>query len=102
MSDRAIHLSFIFEAGGIGFLGSLIGIILGVIVNFYLVEIGIDMSFMIRDMDVGYRIQPIMRGTWEISTYAITLASGVLLSMFVAYIPTRRALKMDIPRCLHH
>jgi len=102
MSDRAIHLSFIFEAGGIGLLGAVVGTSLGILVNVYLVEIGIDLGFIMRDVDIGYRIQSIMRGAWSIKTLITSLASGVILSMIVAYIPTRRALKMDIPSCIHH
>ena len=102
MSDRAVHLSFMVEAGGIGLFGSVAGLLLGAMINIYLVDVGIDMSFMMRDMDIGYRIQSIMRGAWDLRTYLTALVSGVFLSMIVAYIPTRRALKMDIPACLHH
>ena len=102
MSDRAIHYSFIFEAGGIGLLGAVTGTSLGILVNYFLVEYGIDLGFIMRDIDMGYRIQSIMRGSWSIKTILTSLSSGVILSMLVAYIPTRRALKMDIPSCLHH
>ena len=102
MSDKAIHLSFIFEAGGIGLLGALIGTAIGVLINVFLVNKGIDLSFIMRDIDIGYRIQSIMRGSWSVKTIITSLASGVILSMIVAYFPTRRALKMDIPSCLHH
>jgi len=102
MKDRHILLSFLFEAGGIGFVGSVIGLALGALGNLYMVNIGIDFGFMMRDMDIGYRIQSIVRGTWNLKSFLVTLASGVGLSMIVAWIPIRRSLKMDIPSCLRH
>ena len=102
MKDRNIQLAFMIEAGGIGLIGSLVGVLLGIGVNFYLVNVGIDLGFLMRDMDMGYRIQSIMRGAWSMSTLVTAFLFGTILSMLVAYIPTRRALKMDIPTCLRH
>lgn len=102
MKDRHILLSFLFEAGGIGFVGSVIGLALGALGNLYMVNIGIDFGFMMRDMDIGYRIQSIVRGTWNLKSIAVTFFSGIVLSMIVAWIPIRRSLKMDIPSCLRH
>ncbi len=102
MHDRSLYILLLTEAGGIGFLGSLAGILLGSLVNVYLVEIGVDFGFMLRDMDFGYRVQSIMRGAWSISTIIKAFLSGVLLSMIVALSPVRRAMKQDIPTCLHH
>ena len=102
MKDSSIQLLFIFEAGGIGLIGAVIGTLLGIIANYFLVEYGINLGFILRDMDIGYRITSIMRGMWSVKTILISLFSGIFLSMLVAYIPTRRALKMDIPSALHH
>ncbi|MBI9096458.1 MAG: ABC transporter permease [Sphaerochaeta sp.] len=102
MKDSHILLSFLFEAGGIGMIGALIGIVLGVLGNLYMVNVGIDFGFMMRDMNMGYRIQSIVRGTWNLKSFGVTFASGIGLSMIVAWIPIRRSLKMDIPSCLRH
>ncbi len=102
MKDSHILLSFLFEAGGIGLVGSVIGLALGALGNLYMVNVGIDFGFLMRDMDIGYRIQSIVRGTWNLRSFVVTLASGVGLSMIVAWLPIRRSLKMDIPSCLRH
>lgn len=102
MKDRDILISFLFEAGGIGLFGSLVGILLGCLVNLYIVNIGFDFGFMFRDMDIGFRIQNVMRGAWSITTITKAFLSGIFLSMIVAIVPIRRALKLDIPTCLHH
>lgn len=100
MKENHIRLAFIFEAGGIGFLGAIVGIVLGVVLNIFLVEIGIDYGTFFRDIDIGYRIQNIMRGAWSIKSLIIAFVSGITLSMVVSLLPIRRALKMDIPACL--
>lgn len=102
MRDRDILLAFLFEAGGIGLLGSVVGILLGCLANLYLVNVGFDFGFMLRDMDIGFRIQNVMRGAWSMPTLIKAFASGIVLSMLVALFPIRRALKLDIPTCLHH
>lgn len=102
MNDRSIQLAFMVEAGGIGLIGSTIGVLLGIAINFYMVNVGIDFGLLMRDMDMGYRIQSSFRGTWSPSTIITAFFFGSILSMLVAWIPTRRALKMDIPSCLRH
>jgi ABC-type lipoprotein release transport system permease subunit len=102
MNDRSIQLAFMVEAGGIGLIGSTIGVLLGIAINFYMVNVGIDFGLLMRDMDMGYRIQSSFRGTWNPSTIITAFFFGSILSMLVAWIPTRRALKMDIPSCLRH
>jgi ABC-type lipoprotein release transport system permease subunit len=102
MPDRQIRWSFLIEAGGIGLIGSIIGVLLGVLFNFYLVNVGINYGMMLRDIDIGYRIQNILRGTWSFKSIIVAFISGIVLSMLVAFLPTRKALKMDIPSCLRH
>ena len=102
MKDNHIRLAFIFEAGGIGLLGALTGIALGALGNIFLVEMGINYGSIFRDMDIGYRVQSVIRGTWSIKSFIITFVSGIGLSMLVSLFPIRRALKMDIPACLRH
>ncbi|MDD3942507.1 MAG: FtsX-like permease family protein, partial [Sphaerochaetaceae bacterium] len=102
MNDRDIQWTFMVEAGGIGLLGSTAGVLLGVLMNLYLTVKGINFGRFMRDMDMGYRIQSSITGVWSLGTIVTAFFFGTILSMAVAYIPTRRALKMDIPSCLRH
>ncbi|MGH0053367.1 MAG: ABC transporter permease [Sphaerochaetaceae bacterium] len=102
MRERDILFSFLFEAGGIGLIGSIVGITLGSLVNIYLINTGLDFGFLFRDMDIGFRIASVMRGAWSVSTMLKAFLAGIFLSMLVAIFPIRRALKLDIPTCLHH
>ena len=102
MSDRQIHLLFILESAGIGLLGSLVGTAAGILANLYLVHYGIDFGFLMREMDLGYRIQSIFRGAWHVRGILTTFTMGILLSVIVSWFPTRRATNQDIPSCLRH
>lgn len=102
MSDSKIRIAFMCEAAGIGFIGSVMGVVLGAIANLYIIYVGIDYGFLLRDMDLGYRIQSIFRGVWNPETMAAAFLIGIFISSLVAFFPTRRALKMEIPACLRH
>jgi ABC-type lipoprotein release transport system permease subunit len=102
MSDKKIRLAFMIEAAAIGLIGSLIGITLGALVNIFMVNKGIDFGMLMRDLDMGYRIQSVFRGMWNFSTMIEAFLAGTILSTLVAYFPTSRALKMSIPACLRH
>ncbi len=102
MSDAKIRIAFMLEATGIGLIGSIAGVILGILANIYLINVGFDFGFMLREVDIGYRIQSIFRGVWNPGTIVTAFFAGTILSALVAYFPTNRALKMDIPACLRH
>jgi ABC-type lipoprotein release transport system permease subunit len=102
MSDGKIRLAFMFEAAGIGLIGSVIGIVLGILANLYIINVGIEFGGLLREMDIGYRIQSIFRGVWNPETIVTAFFAGILISTLVAFFPTSRALKMDIPACLRH
>jgi len=100
MKDSQVKTAFFIEAAGIGVIGSICGIILGVILDFWLVNWGIDFSFMMRQVDSGYRISGIFYGAWNFTTMIQALIIGVFMTVGVAYFPIRRGLKLEITDCL--
>ncbi len=102
MSDKKIRITFMLEAAGIGLIGSAMGVVLGIIANFFIIYVGIDYGFLLRDMDIGYRLQAIFRGVWNPGTMVSAFFAGIIISTLVAWFPTKQALKMDIPSCLRH
>jgi len=102
MTDSQIRFAFLFEAAGIGLIGALVGVLIGAAATFYMVNWGIDFGWMLRDMDVGYRIAGVFRGTWNPAGMLQAFFAGIILATAVSYIPTRKALKMQISNCLRH
>ena len=100
MKDSQVKTAFFIEAAGIGLIGSVFGIILGFGLDFWLVNYGIDFSFFMREMDVGYRISGMFYGAWNFGTMIKALIIGVLMTVVVAYFPIKRGLKLEITECL--
>ncbi len=100
MKDLSVKWLFRIEAAGIGLLGSSAGVLLGVFINIPLIIYGIDYSKMMREGNYGYRMIGIMRGMWHAEAFITAFFAGILLSFLVSFIPTRRALKKDIPSCI--
>lgn len=102
MPDRDIRRLFMLEAGGIGVFGAAIGVALGAALTALMVYVGIDYSSIIRDMDIGYRIVGTMRGAWNPGTMVAAGIIGIVLTTLVAWVPTRRAIRMSITDALRH
>jgi len=103
MTDRQMILVYMMEAGFLGFIGSLLGIILGCIINYPMVKYGVDFSAL-ADMTggegIGFRVTSLFRSMWNVP---VIIGSGIvatLISSFMAYFPVRRALKMPITESL--
>ena len=98
MTDKEMIMVYMLEAGFLGLIGSVLGIILGCIVNYPMVAYGIDFSAMADTLSggIGFRTTGLFRSVWNIP---LIIGSGIvatLLSSFMAFFPTRRALKMPI------
>jgi ABC-type lipoprotein release transport system permease subunit len=102
MKDGSIRLAFLFEAGGIGLIGTLAGIVIGLGVNWYMVNYGIDFSNLMGQMDIGYRVTGVFRSAWHPQAYLGGFVFGVLAAMVFSFIPSSRALKMEITECLRY
>jgi ABC-type lipoprotein release transport system permease subunit len=98
MTDGQMVMAYVLEAGFLGFIGSLMGIVLGCLINIPMVKYGIDFSDMIEQMggDMGFRVAGNFRGTWKIGTIISSGIIATVLSAFMAFLPTRRANKMAI------
>jgi len=103
MTDRQMILVYMLEAGFLGFIGSVLGIILGCAINYPMVKYGIDFSAFVDVMGgegIGFRVTSLFRSMWNIP---VIIGSGVvatLISSFMAFFPVRRALKMPITESL--
>ena len=98
MTDRQMITAYMLEAGFLGFIGSILGIILGCAINYPMVKHGLDFSAMADTLGggIGFRVTTVMRSAWNIP---IIFGAGIfatLLAACMAYFPTKRAVRMSI------
>jgi ABC-type lipoprotein release transport system permease subunit len=98
MTNKQMIMTYMLEAGFLGFIGSVLGIILGCIINYPMVETGIDFSAMADTLSggIGFRTTGVFRSMWNIPLIIGTGVVATLLSSFMAFFPTRKAVRMPI------
>jgi ABC-type lipoprotein release transport system permease subunit len=86
------------EAGFIGFIGSVFGVILGCIINYPMVVHGWDLTAMADAMagGIGFRTTGVFRSVWNIPLIFGTGIGATLIASCMAFFPTRKAVKMRI------
>jgi ABC-type lipoprotein release transport system permease subunit len=102
MTDGQLIGTYMMEAGMVGLLGALFGILFGCLINIPMVKYGVDFSAMADQVggDFGYRIAASFKSAWNIP---VIIGSGVIaaiLSSLMAFLPVKRALKMPITESL--
>jgi ABC-type lipoprotein release transport system permease subunit len=99
MSDSDLILTYMLEAGMIGFLGACSGILIGCLINIRLVNIGVDLTATYEQMSnsgVGYRIRGIFHGAWNVPAIISTGVVAIVIPAISAFFPIHRTLKMSI------
>jgi ABC-type lipoprotein release transport system permease subunit len=98
MTDGQMIIAYMLEAGFLGFIGSVLGMALGCAINYPMVKYGLDLSIMADVMEggIGFRVTTILRSAWNIPIIFITGIAATILASFMAYFPTKRAVKMPI------
>ena len=100
MTNREIILNFIFESGAMGFLGGVLGLVLGAIVTWYLIQYGWDMSNYVGDISYGYRVSAVFRSKWDPGMMITSLIFSTISASIISTFPARRALKRSISETL--
>ena len=102
MTDKQMIMTYMLEAGFLGFIGSILGIILGCIINYPMVAYGIDFSAMADTIGggIGFRTSGLFRSVWNIPLIIGTGIGATLIASCMAFFPTRKAVKMAITESL--
>lgn len=100
MTDREIILNFIFESGAMGFLGGVLGLILGASITWYLIRFGWDMSNYVGDLSYGYRVSAVFHSRWDPGMMTTALVFSTISASIISVFPARRALKRNISETL--
>jgi ABC-type lipoprotein release transport system permease subunit len=102
MTNGQMIFMYMIEAGFLGLIGSVSGIIAGCLLNIPMVKYGVDFSEMMEQMggNMGYRIAGNFRGTWRPGVIIGSGIAATILASLMALIPARRATKMEITESL--
>ncbi|NQU18420.1 MAG: ABC transporter permease [Candidatus Saganbacteria bacterium] len=96
MKRSQIIRLFVLEGAMIGVMGSIVGCLLAVLLNFPFVKYGLNWGFLMRDMgDIGYRVTGVSRGVWNINMIVGAFIFGIVVSAITSIYPARVASKMD-------
>lgn len=99
MRDGEVLFCFIFEGAFIGFLGAVIGLLLGFILNLYLIYYGIDLSAF-KDMELGYRVMNVMKGIWNPGSFLFAFIFSIIAPALISIYPSRKAINIEIIQAL--
>ena len=102
MYDRELRTSLMMEAAAIGLIGGILGLVLSLPFNAFLVNTGFDLSWMIEKVGVDLPFSGRLRGAWHARTMVMSVAVGAFLSFAVSVIPARRAMKLSVVEALRH
>ncbi|MCL2802048.1 MAG: FtsX-like permease family protein [Treponema sp.] len=102
MTDKQMVITYMLEASFLGFIGSILGIILGCIINYPVVETGFDFSSFsdVLSNGIGFRTTAIFRSMWNIPLIIRSGIAATLLASLMAILPTLRAIKKPITESL--
>jgi len=104
MHEKEIIFVFMGEAAGIGFIGGVIGIIIGSLGIWMFNLYGLDMSFFTGggDINYGFPLTGIIYAGWELSSYIFVFVYGMIVSILASILPARWAARKDPVKSIYH
>ena len=99
--DGEIRWMFTFEAAGIGLIGAIVGLILGALLVWHAVAVGIDYG-VLMEIEMDFRFDGVLYGVWHFSSMIAAALFAVVIAGVVALVPTRRMLRRRITDSLRH
>ena len=101
MRDGEVLWNFIFEGAAIGFLGAILGVFIGLILNSYLVYHGFNWWSSLGDTDIGYRVTlDVVKGVWNPGSFIFAFLFSTIVPALISIYPSRKAIKMEITQAL--
>lgn len=99
MTDRQVVRLFAVEGLIIGVLGGLMGVIIGSLINWYFVAVGMDITALMgkeaMQQMAGLRMMNVLRSTWDIKTILGGFFLSAAGSFLASYYPARKTVAMQ-------
>ena len=101
LTPKQIRKMFLYEGMLIGLVGSVMGGLIGFLVNIWLVNTGLDVTAMYKDFDASqFPVWGVFYGQWNIKTFITAFILGIGVAALAAVIPARKAAKIKPTECL--
>ncbi|HUX22385.1 MAG TPA: FtsX-like permease family protein, partial [Spirochaetia bacterium] len=99
---REVLWMFTFEGLFVGLAGSVVGGLFGILLDWYLVAIGIPLGGKGESISAsaGMAFGDTLRGTWNVGTIIFAVIFGLVIALVAGIIPARRAAKMTATAAL--
>ncbi|MFW6000956.1 MAG: ABC transporter permease [Halanaerobium sp.] len=104
LHEREIIYIFMGEAAGIGFIGGVMGIILGSIGLWIFNYYGLDISTFTGggDINYGFPISGTIYAGWELSSFIFVFVYGMVVSILASFFPALWAARKDPVKAIYH
>jgi len=99
-SNATLVKMFVFEGASMGILASIIGMLIGTALMAYISFIGMDMGNYIKDIDIGYPIRSLFRGSFDLMITFKAGLFGLIIGIAASFYPAYRVVKENIIRTL--
>ncbi len=99
-TDQEVSNLFLVEGFLIGLAGGLMGLILGTLFNSWFYFVGMDITAMMGDQDIGMPIMGVVRSAWIADAYIKALLFATIASIAASYYPAKKVTKMEAMECL--
>ena len=105
--DKDIIKIFVYEGFWIGLAGSILGVVLGILLNIPLSTIGINYGALVTSgdgatIDFGFYVPNIIRSVWNPVYFVGPLFVIPIVAMLVSYFPAKKSIQMSIVDCIRN
>ena len=105
--DKDIIKIFVYEGFWIGLAGSILGVVLGILLNIPLSTIGINYGALATSgdgatIDFGFYVPNIIRSVWNPVYFVGPLFVIPIVAMLVSYFPAKKSIQMSIVDCIRN
>ncbi|MBI4978766.1 MAG: ABC transporter permease [Spirochaetes bacterium] len=101
-TPKQVVRMFMIEGTAIGVVGSLMGIVLGGLINFYLVYVGIDYTHLpgMEKLTSALPVWGAMHNVWNPAAFVQSACFGIAVALIASIIPARRAGRITVTSAL--
>ena len=95
MSPRQVQAMFVLEGAALGFVASLLGVLLGGAVNYYYATVGIDFSKAANVEASGFAFDTMFYTNFTVGPLLGGLVFGSMVAILASFIPASTASKLN-------